>query len=237
MNLITLSLDKKFPHPKCGRGAVDPLASHQPFVANFVVQDVSILSKREGKSLTPHATPERLKAFSDGVFAVLITILVLDLHPPHHPTFQDLLALWPTWVSYSVSYLFIAIVWINHHHLMRYAGEATARLMWLNFAHLFSVSLLPLATEWMAVSRLAPQPVAFYAADFVLVNATYLGLIGELLEKRPSAPVRTTERRHMRLRALVTLGCFASAVLIALLLPLAALGLCIGCLTLYTRPE
>ena len=71
------------------------------------------------------ATPERLSAFSDGVFAVLITVLVLDLRPPEQPTFKALLSLWPTWLSYAVSYLFIAIVWTNHHYLMRYATEAT----------------------------------------------------------------------------------------------------------------
>ena len=119
------------------------------------------------------ATPERLSAFSDGVFAVLITVLVLELRPPEFPTFKAFLLLWPTWLSYAVSYLFIAIVWTNHHYLMRYATEATPRLLWFNFAHLFSMSLLPLSTAWMAVSRLAPQPVAFYAAVFFLVNATY----------------------------------------------------------------
>ena len=61
------------------------------------------------------ATPERLRALSDGVFAVLITVLVLDLHPPTFPSFKALLLLWPTWVSYAVGYLFIAIVWTNHH--------------------------------------------------------------------------------------------------------------------------
>ena len=71
------------------------------------------------------ATPERLSAFSDGVFAVLITVLVLELRPPELPTFEALLLLWPTWLSYAVSYLFIAIVWTNHHHLLRYATEAT----------------------------------------------------------------------------------------------------------------
>ena len=99
--------------------------------------------------------------------------------------FKALLSLWPTWLSYAVSYLFIAIVWANHHHLMRYATEATPRLMWFNFAHLFSVSLLPLSTAWMAVSKLAPQPVAFYAAIFFLVNATYISLIWELIERTP----------------------------------------------------
>jgi hypothetical protein len=108
------------------------------------------------------ATPERLSTFSDGVFAVLITVLVLELRPPERPTFDALLALWPTGLSYAVSYLFIAIVWANHHYLMRYADEATPRLLWFNFAHLFSMSLLPLSTAWMAISELAPQPVAFY---------------------------------------------------------------------------
>src|SRR5215469_18350150 len=131
------------------------------------------------------ATPERLSFFSDGVFAVLITVLVLELRPPEHPTFAALLLLWPTWLSYAVSYLFIALVWTNHHYLLRHATEATLRLVWFNFAHLFSMSLLPLSTAWMAVSRLAPQPVAFYAAVFVLVNATYIALIWELIERAP----------------------------------------------------
>ena len=72
-------------------------------------------------------TPERLSAFSDAVFAVLITVLVLELRPPELPTFKALLSLWPTWLSYAVSYLFIAIVWANHHHLMFYATDATPR--------------------------------------------------------------------------------------------------------------
>ena len=129
------------------------------------------------------ATPERMSAFSDGVFAVLITVLVLELRPPALPTFKALLLLWPTWLSYAVSYLFIAIVWTNHHYLMRYATEATPRLLWFNFAHLFSMSLLPFSTAWMAVSALAPQPVAFYAAVFFLVNATYICLIWELIDR------------------------------------------------------
>lgn len=86
-------------------------------------------------------TPERVSGFSDGVFAVLITVLVFNLRPPELPTFGALLLLWPTWLSYAVSYLFIAIVWTNHHYLMRYATEANLRLLWFNFAHLFSMSL------------------------------------------------------------------------------------------------
>jgi len=182
----------------------------------------------------PKATPERLSMFSDGVFAVLITVLVLELRPPAIPTFQALLALWPTWLSYAVSYLFIAIVWTNHHYLLRYADEATPRLLWFNFAHLFSMSLLPLSTTWMAVSRLAPQPVAFYAGVFFLVNATYIALISELVREGEIAPAL---RRTMRTRALVTLGLFAAAAVVALFYPLAGLGICICCLIAYLRPD
>jgi uncharacterized membrane protein len=182
-------------------------------------------------------TPERLTIFSDGVFAVLITVLVLELRPPELPTFYGLLLLWPTWVSYAVSYVFIAIVWANHHHLMRFATEATARLMWFNFGHLFSVSLLPLSTAWMAVSKLAPQPVAFYAAVFFLVNVTYILLIRELIDRGPSEEVSQRERKVMHVRSVTTLFCFAAAAITALKYPLIGLGICCCCLIVYLKPE
>ena len=182
------------------------------------------------------ATPERLSAFSDGVFAVLITVLVLELRPPEQPTLEALLALWPTWLSYAVSYLFIAIVWANHHYLLRYATEATPQLLWFNFAHLFSISLLPVSTAWMAVSRLSPLPVAFYAATFFVVNATYIALIWELVDSSPAA-ITSKVRTIMRARSLVTLCVFGAAAVIALRYPVAGLAMCVCCLLFYLRPE
>ncbi len=188
-------------------------------------------------SVLRRATPERLSGFSDGVFAVLITVLVLDLHPPESPTFKALLLLWPTWLSYAVSYLFIAIVWANHHYVMRYATEVTPRLLWFNFAHLFSMSLLPLSTAWMAVSRLAAQPVAFYAMAFFLVNATHLCLIRELIDCAPVDEVPPTVRRIVRIRSITTLCLFGVAAAVALEYPLAGLGICICCLIVYLKPD
>jgi len=179
------------------------------------------------------ATPERLSALSDGIFAVLITVLVLELRPPQIPTFGAFLLLWPTWLSYAVSYLFIAIVWINHHYLMRYATEANPRLLWFNFAHLFSMSWLPLSTAWMAVSELSPQPVAFYALVFFLVNATYIALIWELVREEDAPP---KVLRVLRIRSIVTLCAFGSATGIALKFPLIGLALCVACLVVYLRP-
>jgi len=185
----------------------------------------------------PRATPERLSTISDGVFAVLITVLVLDLRPPERPNFEALLALWPMWLSYAVSYLFIAIVWANHHYLMRHASEATPHLLWFNFAHLFSMSLLPLSTAWMAVSEFAPQPVAFYAAVFFLVNATYIALIWELIVRTRHPKIPPKMRRFMRVRSLTTLCLFGAAAVVALKYPLIGLGICICCLIAYLRPE
>lgn len=192
---------------------------------------------KETDVLHARATPERLSAFSDAVFAVLITVLVLDLRPPEFPTFEAFLLLWPTWLSYAVSYVFIAIVWANHHYLMRHATEATPRLMWINFGHLFSVSLLPLSTAWMAVSKLAPQPVAFYAGVFFLVNMTYIFLIWELIDRSPIDVVSPTVRRIMHIRSITTLCLFGIAAVVALKYPLLGLGMCCSCLIVYLKPE
>ena len=110
------------------------------------------------------ASPERLRLFSDGVFAIIITILVLELHAPSENQWSALVDLWPEAVSYVVSYLFIAIVWVNHHHVLRFADLATSRLIWVNFAHLFTVSLLPFTTSWVAKTHFGGVAVCAYAA-------------------------------------------------------------------------
>ena len=120
---------------------------------------------------------------------------------------------------------------------MRYATEVTPRLIWFNFAHLFSVSLLPLSTAWMAVSELAPQPVAFYAGVFLLVNATYLLLIWAPVHPTPHDDVSRRVRRIMRVRSVATLVLFGLAALVALKYPRVGLGICCCCLLGYLRPE
>ena len=180
---------------------------------------------------------DRVRFFSDGVFAVLITILVLDLKPPHADTFSALLPLWPTGLSYAVSYVFIAIVWVNHHHLFGYAEVATPRLVWFNFAHLFSVSLIPFATVWIADSRLAAAPVALYAAIFVLVNVTYLALCWEAVDRPANEDVSQVMRRLLRMRSFVTIGVFVAAAFVALKWPVVAMALICLCLVGYLRPD
>lgn len=135
----------------------------------------------EADDIVHEFTPERINTFSDGVFAIVITIMILELKRPAGATFSALFAEWPAWVSYIVSYTFIAIVWINHHYLLKHVNTATKRLMWANFAHLFAVSLIPFLTDWMADTRLQSAPVMMYAFVFLLVNFTYLLLIRETI--------------------------------------------------------
>ncbi len=183
------------------------------------------------------ANPDRLRTFSDGVFAIIMTILVLELRPPRSPTFTAFLSLWPTALSYAVSYLFLAIVWVNHHHVLRYATTATPRLIWANFPHLFTVSLMPFSMAWIATSHLAAVPVAFYAAVFVLVNATYIALYREVVDRPNITDVSPRARRMMRIRSFLTLALFAAAAVLALWFPMGGLALICCCLILYLRPE
>jgi uncharacterized membrane protein len=181
-------------------------------------------------------TPDRMSAFSDGVFAVIITILVLELRPPKEASFGALLELWPTGVSYAISYLFIAIVWVNHHHLLRFPDVATHRLIWGNFAHLFAVSLMPFATAWIASTRLGAVPVAFYAGDFLLVNVTYLLLCLEAVDRSAPHKVEPQARSMMRIRSLATLAGFAAAGVVALRYPIGGMVMICLCLILYLSP-
>ena len=180
---------------------------------------------------------ERLAAYSDAVFAVIVTIMVLELEAPDEPAFSALWHLWPTAVSYAVSYLFIAIIWINHHHLMRFVGPPTLGLIWVNFAHLFLISLLPFATAWVARTQLASSPVVFYAALFVCIDIAYNVFERHVLTRADEAYVPARTRRLARRRSLSVLAIFTTAMLVAFIAPRIGFALICGALILHVRPE
>ena len=182
-------------------------------------------------------TAERLAAYSDAVFAVIVTIMVLELEAPDEPAFSALWPLWPTAVSYAVSYLFIAIIWINHHYLMRFVGAPTLGLIWVNFMHLFMVSLLPFATAWVARTHLAASPVAFYAGLFVCIDIAYNVFERQVLGGAEAAQVSARTRRLARRRSLVVLAIFTTAMLAAFVVPRVAFAMICGALILHVRPD
>jgi uncharacterized membrane protein len=182
-------------------------------------------------------TADRLTAFSDAVFAVIVTVMVLELRAPDQPAFSNLWPLWPTAISYAVSYLFIAIIWINHHHLMRFVGPPTLGLIWINFVHLFMVSLLPFATAWIARTRLASSPVMFYAGLFVCIDIAYNVFERHALAGEDATRLSAHTRRIARRRSLVVLASFTTAMLVAFVAPRLGFGLICGALILHLRPE
>ncbi len=207
---------------------------------SITVQSFSVTFAGQPVSTPVHksvATPERTVLFSDAVFAIVITILVLDLRPPESASATALLSLWPRALSYAVSYFFLAIVWMNHHYLLRHARLASPRLLWSNFAHLFAVSLVPFATAWIAGTSLAGTPVALYALIFVLVNVTYLMLCWEVIDRPSGERLSPRVRRMLHMRSFATLAVFIAAAIVALAFPLAGMFLICACLVLYLRPE
>lgn len=124
---------------------------------------------------------ERLKAFSDGVMAIIITIMVLELKPPHGEDFSALAKLWPTFVAYVVSFTYVAIYWNNHHHLFYLVESIDGATLWANLVLLFCLSLLPFATAWAAETEFAAAPMALYGADLLACATAYLVLVRTLL--------------------------------------------------------
>jgi uncharacterized membrane protein len=178
-----------------------------------------------------------LATFSDGVFAVIITIMVLQLRFPAHPTFTALFELWPTAISYAVSYLLITIVWINHHFLLRFAQASTPRLILGNFAHMFPASLVPFATAWLAETRIAAVPAFVSAAVILMVNLGYHAFALATLPRTEHEHNTPQIRRKALVRSYVSIGLFGTAMLLSLKLPWVGFALVSLVLLTYMLPE
>jgi uncharacterized membrane protein len=126
-------------------------------------------------------TTSRLEAFSDGVVAILITIMVLELRPPHEASFQSLKPLIPVLFSYLLSFVFLGIYWTNHHHLIYAAQHVNGRVLWANLHLLFWLSLVPFVTAWIGETHFAPVPVALYGVILLLGAIAYTILVQSLL--------------------------------------------------------
>ncbi len=110
----------------------------------------------------------RFEAFSDGVLAIIITIMVLELKVPHGQTLSALVELWPVFLSYVISFIYVGIYWNNHHHLLHATTNVTGGMMWANLNLLFWLSLLPFATGWMGENHFGPVPSAVYGGGLML---------------------------------------------------------------------
>jgi uncharacterized membrane protein len=115
----------------------------------------------------------RLEAFSDGVIAIIITIMVLEMKAPHGDSLNDLLPVLPVFLSYVLSFVYVGIYWNNHHHLLHATTTVTAAILWANLHLLFWLSLMPFVTGWMGENHFAAVPTALYGAVLAAAGIAY----------------------------------------------------------------
>jgi uncharacterized membrane protein len=121
-------------------------------------------------------TPHRLEAFSDGVLAIIITIMVLELRVPHGTDWAALGSLWPVFISYVLSFIYLGIYWNNHHHMLHVTHRVTGGILWANLHLLFWLSLVPFVTGWMGENEFAPVPTALYGIVLLMAAIAYFVL-------------------------------------------------------------
>jgi uncharacterized membrane protein len=115
----------------------------------------------------------RFEAFSDGVIAIIITIMVLEMKAPHDESFQALASVTPTFLSYVLSFIYIGIYWNNHHHMMHVTSRVTGTMLWANLHLLFWLSLIPFTTGWMGENHFAAAPTALYGLVLLMAAIAY----------------------------------------------------------------
>src|ERR1700732_1358214 len=136
-------------------------------------------------------TTNRIEAFSDGVIAIIITIMVLELRAPAQPTIAALVKVAPVFLSYGLSFLVAAIMWVNHHHLIHAVRSVTARLLWSNLNLLFWMSLVPFGTDFMGKNYREPMAVALYGLDLFMCATGFYLLRTELIRQSRHDPAMT----------------------------------------------
>ena len=138
----------------------------------------------------PHGemTTSRLEAFSDGVIAIIVTIMVLELRAPAKPTLAARWKVAPVFFSYGLSFVVVAIMWVNHHHLIHAVQQVTARLLWSNLNLLFWMSLVPFVTDFLGKNYRQPMAVALYGLDLGLCGCSFYLLRTELVRQDRDNP-------------------------------------------------
>jgi uncharacterized membrane protein len=131
----------------------------------------------------------RLEAFSDGVIAIIITIMVLEMKVPHGENLQVLLPLAPVFLNYALSYVYVGIYWNNHHHMLHATGRVTGAMLWANLHLLFWLSLFPFVTGWMGENHFASAPSALYGLVLLMAAIAYWVLQQVIIASQGSASV------------------------------------------------
>jgi uncharacterized membrane protein len=188
-----------------------------------------------------NVSPTRLEAISDGVMAVIITIMVLELHPPKEASLAALAGLWPQFAIYFISFVFLATYWVNHRYMFSLLRRVDERVLWTNMALLFMLSLIPFSTAYVGQTNLATLPTVFYAVIMFLSGFAFWGLaMGIKAQYEPGQAPAAYAPRY-QLVNIAAQGIYALAIPVALLSTPAALALILASSVMYitrlTRPD
>jgi uncharacterized membrane protein len=181
-------------------------------------------------------TKGRLEAFSDGVLAIILTIMVLELRPPHDTTWAGLKPLLPKVLSYLLSFVLLGIYWNNHHHLLHAAQKVNGRILWANLHLLFWLSLLPFTTAWMGEHGLHAVPVALYGLDCLLAGVAYY-LLSLALVAHHGADSTLAQALGRDLKGKASVVIYALSVPLAFLLPAASVACYVAVALMWLLPD
>jgi|SRR5215470_16792336 len=180
-------------------------------------------------------TTSRMEAFSDGVIAIIITIMVLELRPPHDTTLAGLRPLLPVIGSYIMSFIYIGIYWNNHHHLLHVTEHIDGRALWANLHLLFWLSLVPFVTAWMGENHFSQWPVALYGCILILSAIAYTILVRVLLAAPGNELLASALGSD--LKGKISMVIYAIGIALAFVHPWLALALYIAVATIWLIPD
>lgn len=166
----------------------------------------------------------RLEAFSDGVIAILITIMVLEMKVPHGEDWTALRPMLPVFLTYVMSFIYVGIYWNNHHHLLHAADRVDGSVLWANLHLLFWLSLLPFATGWMGENHFTPAPTALYGFVLLMASLAYVFLQWRLISRQgPESTLRSAVGND--LKGKLSAAMYAVATPLAFFAPKVSLGI------------
>ena len=182
-------------------------------------------------------TTNRIEAFSDGVMAILITIMVLELKAPHDPTPASLVGMWPTFFAYLLSFIIIAIYWVNHHYLIHLVSRVDATILWTNMNLLFWISLIPWVTVYLGDNHALPFPVALYAAVSAAGAVSFFLLRASIARHHHHEPEFQRLNKNMARKNLIAILIYIAAIVVAFIYTPFALLLIATPAAMYFLPE
>jgi uncharacterized membrane protein len=180
-------------------------------------------------------TKGRLEAFSDGVLAIVITIMVLEMEAPHTPDWAALQPVLHVFGSYVLSFVFVGIYWSNHHHLLHTVKHVDGRILWANLHLLFWLSLIPFVTRWMGDTEFAAAPVALYGAVLLCASIAYYVLVRTLLAHPDHAALASAIGRDFKGK--ISVVSYVAAILLSFLSPLLAFMLYVIVAIMWLVPD